>query len=209
MADDWYRRKKWTKKDQEEFFTHLHRCHSDMDKAQYLRIQATYLEEKYPAEAIQLLTMVINEYPEQTQLAQSYLQMARCQIKLNKTESVIDYFRRALNYEQEHPSSSTRAYLEFPMYIINTVNTALYSEALGVLEKIKDRLSFIIDAYQYHSVSAIIKDYYGDREQSKKHAQVAMAEANKSHSGLRYHPKVGLVNKNDNIFQDRLKNIVG
>jgi hypothetical protein len=44
MANDWYRKTTWSEADQADFFARFKRSRTPYNKAQYLRIQANYLE---------------------------------------------------------------------------------------------------------------------------------------------------------------------
>ena len=56
---DWYRNTIWNEEVEEFFFTKLKRSSTQFNKAQYLRIQAVYLKDKYPEVALQLLKEII------------------------------------------------------------------------------------------------------------------------------------------------------
>ena len=64
---DWYRRKTWTKADEEEYFTKLGRARKD-GRAQYLRIQAIELVETKDSKLLDvaesLILKLFSDYPD-------------------------------------------------------------------------------------------------------------------------------------------------
>ena len=64
---DWYRRKTWTKTDEEEYFDRLGRARKD-GRAQYLRVQAIELietkEDNLLSVAETLLNKILTDYPD-------------------------------------------------------------------------------------------------------------------------------------------------
>jgi hypothetical protein len=61
--------------------------------------------------------------------------------------------------------------------------------------------------YRYATIQALLADARGERERAREFAKQALAEAAKEHSGLRYHPTVGLVGSERNTFADRLQRL--
>src|SRR5262245_4018263 len=88
MGDTWYRRTSWSDLDRRAFFDRLARSRTRGNKAQYLRIQAVHLEETgRPAlvrAALELLDMVVREWPEPSEVAQAYHQQATCHLQLRE-----------------------------------------------------------------------------------------------------------------------------
>ncbi|WP_010522064.1 hypothetical protein [Aquimarina agarivorans] len=68
--DDWYRNTEWNDQIESEFEARLKRSRGNFNKAQYLRIQASYLlnsqETENQKKEIQLMKKVIDGYPEET-----------------------------------------------------------------------------------------------------------------------------------------------
>ncbi|MCO6510375.1 MAG: hypothetical protein J5I65_06245 [Aridibacter famidurans] len=205
MNDDWYRRKTWTETDQEEFFARLKRSRGQFHKAQYLRIQAGYLEEVEPSASLELLQRVVSEFPEPSELAQTHLQMAHCYALLSEPDEAVRSFRKALAQEEELTSVETQAYLDFPMFVVLGNLTELFSEVQDVLARHSSRLMFPLDHFQYNMCLAFILEHNGDKAGAAQHARAALAAASKEHSGFRYHPNVGLVIKQDEVIRRKLE----
>lgn len=192
---DWFRRTTWTNRDRDEFNEKLNRCKRD-NKAQYLRIQSVHLAESgnYHS-AIELLDRISNEFPEQTQLAQTFVQKAECYAKLDKMDLTVQNYRLALQVEREFPNVKTNAWVDYPCFIVDRRLTDLYDEALSVLASNSDEssMAFPITRYRYFVARSLIADAQGDRLASRECAIKALAEETAEHSGFRYHPELGLV----------------
>ena len=202
--DDWFRRTTWSQVDETEFFARLKRSRGQFHKAQYLRIQATYLDDKYPETALRLLDMVIEEYPEPFELAQTYLQKAHCLITLGRSDEATPWFRKVLEQEGANSSAQTQGYLDFPTFIVANERRDLYPEADQILRTHAERLMFPVDHYRWNSALAIISEHDGDLGSASAFASRALEAAGQEHSGFRYHPKVGLVKKQDKRIQKQL-----
>lgn len=117
--DDWYRRTSWSAPDQADFFARLRRSRTNANKAQYLRIQANYLADAdLDAAAVELLNLLIRDFPERFELAQAHLQKAECLIELDDREGAIAEFRLSLQGQRDCPNVRTMCWLGFPWYIV-------------------------------------------------------------------------------------------
>ena len=208
MSEDWYRRKTWTKEDQIAFFDRLKRSRTQYNKAQYLRIQASYLEDDYPVEALKLLDIAISDFPEPSEISQTFLQKAHCLIAISKTTEGIEAFRDVLMYEKKYPKYQTEGYLDFPLFIIAHKKKELYEEAKEILLSHEDRLLLPVDYYKYHTVLAIVEWDGKNIVNAKAHVEESRKAAAEKHSGFRYHPNVGLVKEQDEEIQKVFKEIV-
>ena len=85
----------------------------------------------------------------------------------------------------------------------------LYAEALSVLNEFADTLLFPIYRYRFHGIRALIADDADDHEFARDEAQLALEAAAAEHSGLRYHPSVGLVRDAPGEAHSRLQAIAG
>jgi tetratricopeptide (TPR) repeat protein len=108
--DDWYRNTEWNDQIESEFEARLKRSRGNSNKAQYLRIQASYLLDSQKTEnqkkGIQLMERVINDYPEETFST------------IHGQEQLGDYFLKNGNYKEaeshfrivtDHYHSNTRS----------------------------------------------------------------------------------------------------
>jgi tetratricopeptide (TPR) repeat protein len=212
---NWYRQTTWTESDREAFFTQLNKSRKVATRDQYLRIQALYLQrvgtEKMLHAALELLDLLFQESPDSYELTSAYLQKANCLLALGDEAGAIAHFRKALQRENEGRSGRTTASLEFGWMIIERGLTDLYDEALEVVCAYAERVPGPIFAYQRYivnAVRAVIANERGYPEIARECAQRALGEASQTHSGFRYHPKVGLVQETDNPVHQRLQEMV-
>lgn len=195
--EDWYRKTTWSKSAKEEFFARFNRSRTNFHKAQYLRIQASYLQSTNTEEmalcSLELLELILKDYPEKSELSSTYLQKAECLIMLGKIEQGIDEMRNALQAEREYPNTKTEVWLEFGWTAIIYQISYLYDEVFEVLNEFKSDLMFPVDKYRWNAIQAIIGNEKGNKNAAKKYASTALEASSLVHSGFRYHPNIGLV----------------
>jgi hypothetical protein len=87
--------------------------------------------------------------------------------------------------------------------------TDYYEEVSQVLREFRDEDGLKLPAIEYRNaaIQALLADYRGEKASAREFAQQALAEAAKDHSGLRYHPTVGLVGSERNAFTQRLRTL--
>jgi len=198
--DDWFRRTTWTEKDRSEFFERLKRCRGNDSKSQNVRIQAHHLAEAGEiGGAVELLEILISEYPEKSELAMAHVQLAECQLALGKDENALNEYRRALAAEKELTNVRTRVWLAFPWLVVLRGMRDLYPEARQFLEWGERKATFPVEEYRLATVEALMAADEGDPAAAGRYARLALAAANRTHSGFRYHAKLGIV---DNQLPD-------
>jgi tetratricopeptide (TPR) repeat protein len=207
MSDDWYRRTTWTQTDEDEFFARLNRSRGQFHKAQYLRIQAHYLQKEFPEEALKLLELIIEEYPEPFELSSTYLQKAQCLVAINQKLESLLWFRKVLESEEKNKGVQTTGYLDYPTFIVSEEMEDLYPEAKSILTKYVDRLMFPVDRYRWNMAMAIIEWNENNRSEASKFAALAIEASSEEKSGFRYHPNIGLVKSQDKRIQKLLNKI--
>lgn len=207
---DWFRKTSWTDADQQDFWLHHKRARA-FGKAQYLRIQAGHLagtnEPSLRSAALVLLNLMIAEFPDKFQLASAYHQRAQIYLIENRKEEAISNFRATINQERVFSSVGTYAWLDFGWTVMTRQWTELYDEVLGVLNEREANARFPADHFRLQAIRSIIASIRGDREQARTLAITALVHAQKEHSGLRYHPDIGLVGKSCWPVVDRLEKI--
>jgi tetratricopeptide (TPR) repeat protein len=205
---DWFRRKTWTDSDKAEFNARLNRSRGAGNKAQYLRIQAGHLAEAgHHTAAIELLDRLLTEFPEQFDLAPAHLQKATSLAELGQVAVAVVEFRRAMQSERDFPTVRTSAWLDFGMFVVERVLTVYFDEALSTLKEFGDhsRLMFPSERYRYCAIRALIAGARGDTTTAGDFAKQALVEAEKAHSGFRYHPTVGLVGTESERLENKLR----
>ena len=208
---DWFRRTTWTDADRESFNARLKRCRSAENKAQYLRIQAVCLAEAgQHAAAIELFDRLLREFPDSMEIALAHAERAGLFAKLGKTDDAIAAYRAALQREPERPNVRTGSWLNFGWFVVTRQLTGLYDEAARVLDEFRDEAAFIfpIGEYRYAAIQALLAAARGDQTQAREYAEQALFESAKTHSGLRYHPTLGLVGSKHSTMDERLKELI-
>jgi hypothetical protein len=69
----------------------------------------------------------------------------------------------------------------------------LFDDALKVLQEHRTRLLLPIDQFLWYGIYALITDVRGERQAARDYAAKALHFSGLTDSGLRYHPKLGLV----------------
>lgn len=191
---DWYRRKTWTKTDEEEFNAKLGRARKD-GRAQYLIIQAYELVETkneslfYPAEI--LLNKILTEYPENNfEKSSTYNQIGEIYKLRNDYDKAIEYFEKSLDFEKEYSRVTTTSYLEFAETVIRAEKIELYDKVYELLKaKINEpSLKFPNQNYVIYSVMSIISEYKNDFKNAKNYAELADKYASAETNSL-WNPK--------------------
>ncbi len=209
---EWFRRATWSDDDRDDFNARLKRSRGAGNKAQYLSIQAAHLASAgNHAAAIELLDRLFAEFPQRIELAGAHDQKAKSLASLGQIEAAIQEYRAALQAERDFPNVRTNAWLNFGWLVVERQLTDYYDEVSQVLREFREEggLSFPAEEYRYAAIQALLADYRGDSPRAREFAQQALAEAAKQHSGLRYHPRVGLVGSERNTFANRLRTLSG
>jgi tetratricopeptide (TPR) repeat protein len=213
VAHDWYRKTTWSEADQRAFFDRLNRSRTAFNKAQYLRIQAHYLEgvgsPEFLKAALILLGKVLNEYPVESELASTYIQKASCFVKLGQSDEALSFYRLCFDAQRNYKTIRTDAHIEFGRFVVVNKFTQLFDEALAVLDEFEINGIVFPRAIFYKSgIRAIIYAQRGEIEKAKEFAAVALEAASKVHSGLRHHPTIGLVKDKETYFYKSLRAIL-
>lgn len=176
---DWYRRKTWTKTDEEEYFAKLGRARKD-GRAQYLRVQAIELIETHDKNLLSvaetLLNKILTDYPDnRIEKSQTYNSLGEIYKLREDYETAIDYFQKSLDFEKEFPNVITTAYLNFSETVVRAEKTELYEKVYELLtDKLNENsLKFPNQSYIMYSVMSVIYEYKGDLEQAKVFADLA------------------------------------
>jgi len=199
---DWYRRKTWTKIDEDEFFAKLGRARKD-GRAQYLKIQAIELISTKNKELLEvakiLLNKMLTEYPNDDFNKGSALHtLGNIYRELNDYEIAIDYYKQALDFEQVYPNVRTQAYLDYSELVIKTGKIEKYDDVENTLLERYSGLLFPIEKYKVNSILSIINSYKNRPDKAKHYAELAEKNATAEISELRYHKNLGVVKGREN-----------
>jgi tetratricopeptide (TPR) repeat protein len=209
--EDWYRKKSWGARARNAFFERLNRSRSSYNKAQYVRIQAWYLQhtgrEELVRASLELLDLMLEKWPERWQLASAHLQRAECLEKLGDREGAIAAYRECMKAERENPGVIVGAGVEFGWYSVSRGLTEYYEEIAYAMEGSEEHLLLPSEQFKFFAILAIVLDHVEPCEDARRFAQRALDAARAKESGLRYHKKVGLVKNPDKEVLQKLKKI--
>lgn len=209
MADEsWYRRRAWTDEDQAAFFARLRRSRSGFHKAQYCRKQAYELQQagNFPA-ALELLDLLMKEWPDDAQKAAVFHQRAACLENLGDTEGALNAYRSVFDAQRALPSSLTTAHLGFGLLVALSPYPDLYDEAMSVLDEFASSSTYPVHDFQAATIRALIADSKGEQAEASRQAQLALAAADRTHSGYARHATLGLVTGIEPSLEGRLRQL--
>lgn len=185
---DWFRRTTWTEEDRADFFARLGRSRSTYNKAQYATIQAGHLAQIGSREAteaaLELLDMVLREWPVDTELALVHGQRADCFWALGDRDGAVAAWREAMEAQRREPGWKSPAPLDFAWTVATAPLPDLYLEALDVLEEFENDPIFPIQIYRNAAARALIHEEGGDDEGAARFARLALKAVEKGESGI-------------------------
>lgn len=211
QRESWYRGTSWSPADQEAFWSRLRRSRGPGRRAQYLRIQAVYLEQAGIVEpAVSLLEHALSEEPAGFDVAEIHHQLATCREKQGRLYEAIEQLRDALAAEARMPNRGTHAWLTLGRIAVENGMSDLYEEVLANVEAKRERgggappVVFPADRYLLAAILAVINAHLGNEDTAEELARAALSAAAETQSGLRYHPQVGLVTDKDTRLYERV-----
>jgi tetratricopeptide (TPR) repeat protein len=203
---DWYRRKTWTKADEEEYFAKLGRARKNR-RAQYLRIQAFELIETKDKNLLtiaeRLLTKILTDYPDNTfEKSPAYNHLGEIYKIRGDYENALEYFQKSLDFENGYSNVITTSYLDFAETVIRAEKTELYDKVYRLLSDKENEIGLKFPAQNYimYSVLSVICEYNGNLKQSKIYAELAEQNATAQINTL-WNPR----KKKIGVVKERLK----
>jgi tetratricopeptide (TPR) repeat protein len=152
-TDDWFRNKDWSPALESRFFEKLRRARQ---KAQYLRIQASYLERSHPEVALALLEQYF-ALGEDFDLASAFVVQATAYLSLGNVGQAVKSYESAIMRENEFPNLRTSAWLDLPTLVAARRIESRYSAALDLLVQHKSEVMFPVDEFKYFAAHALNK----------------------------------------------------
>jgi hypothetical protein len=201
--DDWFRHAEWDAKIQADFDAHLRRAR---DKVQPLKIQAALLAEAHPDVALRLLDRYF-ESGDTLYLADAYCTQARARVAIGDIWNAAESYGAALTREAEFPNLKTNSFVEYPLLVAERRLKERYDDALRVLAARESDVAFPIQRFMWHAARALILSAQGESTQARSEAQMALAAADQSSSGFRYHRSLGLVGNSYRELREQLRDL--
>jgi tetratricopeptide (TPR) repeat protein len=204
---DWFRRKSWTRTDEEEFFNKLSRARKD-GRGQYLKIQAIELLETRDSNLLTVAENLLNKFL--TEYSNDDFNKAAVLYTLGEIYKIrqdypkaIEFYKQAIDFEKDYPRVVTQAYLDYSELVVKSGDTTLFDEVeLLLLERLPSLL-FPVDKYKVNSLLSIISKHKNNTEEARRYAEVADKYTSVETSGLQYHKYLGVVQDRD-TWLDRL-----
>lgn len=204
--DDWYRNPHWDSETEATFRAKLSR--SRTSRPQYLRIQASYLTEKFPETALQL----IEEYfdtGDEFDVPNALCARAEANLTLGRKAEAVSAYRQALEWEEVHPRHISTARIDLPKLVAANRLSSEYDYALDILTTRFSPMDhqFPSTRYFWNGSCALIVHEQGQLVEAKEFAERALRAAMETESPFRYHRTVGVVRDISDDFGQRIKRI--
>lgn len=215
--DDWYRNTNWNDQIESEFEARLKRSRGNFHKAQYLRIQASYLLDSSTTEnqkkGIQLMKRVINDYPEETfSTIHGNEQLGDYYLKNGDYEQAEKYFRIVTNHYHANSRSGTTGLADLKLS-----ETILLSDQEDKLEEAYELSTSKFDEtggdlglndqkFYYATLMANLCLRMGRIEDASEYANSALQLSTITEPQFSRHKTVGIINADKSTI-DRLKKI--
>jgi tetratricopeptide (TPR) repeat protein len=205
----WYRKTSWTESDREDFETRFARTRK-ASRAQYLKIQAWSLfEAGLVRESLSLIDRMFSDYPDRLFSSSGLLLRAKCYTAIGDLAHATDAFRMSIQTERDFPNVRTNVPLEFAQFVVQNELSALFREALSVLDEVRGvGTQFPSCDYMHYSLKACLLDSLG-MDGAKSNVEMANSAAGRTHSGFWKHPTLGLVEEEPNWLKERMDRIIG
>lgn len=209
MAADWFRRQCWSEEDQTDFWQRLAKAR-DHNRAQYVFIQGLTLMgagPQYRIDAISLFDHVIDRYSDSLNFVQALSAKADCLLDSGDIDAALTYYDLAIQQMRLEPRVQTWAWLDFAWLVATKGLSNRYETALGLLDEFgNEQQLFPIVVFRLYGSRALIQSAIGLTDAAAA-AQTALNAADKEISGLRHHPKIGLVGERYSDLCTRLTTI--
>jgi len=200
---DWFRHVEWDVEIQADFDAHLRRAR---DKVQPLTIQAALLAERHPKVALQLLERYF-ESGDTLFLAHAFWTQAEARAATGDIGGAAESYAAALTREAEDPNLKTGSFVEYPLLVAQHRLKERYGDALKVLAARESDVAFPIQRFMWHAAHSLILASQGERTQARSEARMALAAADQSSSGFRYHRALGLVGNSYDELREQLRDL--
>ena len=204
--DDWYRNKNWDNELEANFEARLKRSRGAFTKAQYLRIQASYLldslDKKIQLAGVNLMERLFKDYPtEEFSVIFGQEQLGDFYFEKNKYEEAEHFFRVVTHYYQDKKTrggTSALADLKLAETILRSNQTDKFNEAYQfVIDYPISELTFNDSKFYYAELRTQLCDAMNKKAEAKEFAKTAIELSKITKPQFTRHKTVGLVKVSD------------
>jgi hypothetical protein len=217
--EDWYRNTDWNDKIEFEFESRLKRSRGNYHKAQYLRIQASYLLNSeinnLQEKGVEFMERVIMDYPEEKfSTIHGNEQLGDFYLKKDSFEKAEKYFRIVTDYYYAETRSGTTGLADLKLCetILKSKQSNKYQEIYQMAtEKFKEtggRLMMNSDKFYYADLMANLCYEMEKVNKASEFAESALELSKIAEPQFNRHKNIGLI-KAEKEQLERLKRIMG
>jgi|SRR5688572_3133138 len=209
-AEDWYRNTSWDETIEADFEARLKRSRGAFHKAQYLRIQASYLldnsDKNYQMVGLRLMERLIKDYPTEEfstifgheQIGDYFLKQGDIDIAEQQFRIVTDYYKN----KKSRSGTSGIADLKLAETILTSNQADKFEEAYKLCKEYPvGELTMNSDKFYYAALAARLCIKMNKKEEAKDYAKTAINLSKKTEPQFNRHKTVGLVNAADEQLQ--------
>ncbi len=205
-AEDWYRNTSWDKTIEADFEARLKRSRGAFHKAQYLRIQASYLldnsDKNNQLVGLRLMERLIKDYPTEEfstifgheQIGDYFLKQGDTDIAEQQFRIVTDYYKN----KKSRSGTSGIADLKLAETILTSNQIDKFEEAYKLCKEYPvSELTMNNERFYYAALTARLCDKMNKKEEAKDYATTAIKLSKIKEPQFSRHKTVGLVNATD------------
>lgn len=209
-TDEWFRNTTWNTHIEAEFEGRLKRSRGAFHKAQYLRIQASYLLESMDKSiqsiGLRLMERLINDFPtEEFSTLFGHEQLGDYYLKNSDFERAEAHFRVVTNhYKSKQSRSGTSAMVDLKLAetLLAANRSDQFEEAYNLCKDYPiNELRFNSEKFYYAELLAQLCDKMGKKEEAKEYAKVAIEISKITEPQFNRHKTVGIINATNNQLQ--------
>lgn len=198
-GDNWYRNTIWNEEIERSFEERLKRSRGSFHKAQYVRIQATYLlrtkSKEYQAVGAELLKRTISDYPDEyLEVTCALEQLGDYYMKKKDLDEAKYYFELISKYKDYKQNVDTLSNLKL---VEITLKKNDISEFPCAYQHIKNTniedLIFNSDKFYFSYLAACLSYKMGKIEIAKKYASISQKLLENNSPQFKRHSNIGII----------------
>jgi hypothetical protein len=206
-SDDWFRNKNWNATIETEFEARLKRSRGAFHKAQYLRIQASYLlnnpDRNIQQVGLLLMNRMISSFPnEEFSITLGHEQLGDYYFKtgdFNKAEHLFRIVTDRYKTKNTRSGTSAMADLKLAETILNSDQSNKFEEAYNLCkEHPVDELTFNSDKFYYAELMAHLCDKMNKTDEAKYFAKSALEISKITKPQFARHKTIGIPSASTN-----------